>query len=336
MPVTREDVIEAYRWILGRKPESEAVVEKYLRHDDVGTMRLALLRSAEFTGQYTALRPKEFRIKDADLEQPRIVFLHIMKTGGTTFHEILANHFDAPLICPERLGNLGAWTLDDLARFRLFSGHFDYQSCLAIPGRNKKIVTLLREPKARLLSYYYFLKAHRPEFAARNNSHFRLARELAPEPFFEHPDVRFHPDIRDKTVRLFCPGLPETQWRTLGAAHPFYAQPSETIETAWRQLQGLAGFGIMEQFDKSLAVLSAALGLALKPVAPRQVLADMMRTRPQFEPVERQAMTPALDGRLNELTALDRELYRRAVPLFDQRYRTIPGAADIDSSSPRA
>jgi len=52
MPVTRTEVIEAFRWILGRPPESEEVVQWHLRHQDVRGLRLSLMNSDEFRLSY--------------------------------------------------------------------------------------------------------------------------------------------------------------------------------------------------------------------------------------------------------------------------------------------
>ncbi|MBN1569334.1 MAG: class I SAM-dependent methyltransferase [Acidobacteria bacterium] len=46
--VSREDVISAYRFILGRDPENEGVVQHHLFYDSVEKLRLAFLDSEEF------------------------------------------------------------------------------------------------------------------------------------------------------------------------------------------------------------------------------------------------------------------------------------------------
>jgi len=52
MPVTAQDVIACYRYILGREPESEAVIEQALQVKNVDDLRLAFLRSDEFQKKY--------------------------------------------------------------------------------------------------------------------------------------------------------------------------------------------------------------------------------------------------------------------------------------------
>jgi SAM-dependent methyltransferase len=52
MPVSKNEVISAYRFILGREPESEDAVTQHMsKNDSVATLRESFLRSAEFIGQ---------------------------------------------------------------------------------------------------------------------------------------------------------------------------------------------------------------------------------------------------------------------------------------------
>jgi tetratricopeptide (TPR) repeat protein len=54
-PVTREDVVAAFRFILGREPEGEGVIEAHQRVASPTELRSILLRSTEFAEKYTKL-----------------------------------------------------------------------------------------------------------------------------------------------------------------------------------------------------------------------------------------------------------------------------------------
>lgn len=54
-PVTREDVVAAFRFILGREPEGEGVIESHQRVASPTELRSILLRSTEFAEKYTKL-----------------------------------------------------------------------------------------------------------------------------------------------------------------------------------------------------------------------------------------------------------------------------------------
>jgi SAM-dependent methyltransferase len=61
MTVTREDVHNAYRYILGRFPESAEVVENQTHYDSFTDLRVAFLSSAEFRDQGFHAGQKAFR-----------------------------------------------------------------------------------------------------------------------------------------------------------------------------------------------------------------------------------------------------------------------------------
>jgi SAM-dependent methyltransferase len=69
MPVTKEDVINAYRFILGREPESESVIAPHLVAPDVPSLRALFLESAEFVNgeRYRPYRPVDGHGALADL-----------------------------------------------------------------------------------------------------------------------------------------------------------------------------------------------------------------------------------------------------------------------------
>jgi len=94
--------------------------------------------------------------------------MHIPKTGGTSLHDILVGNFCPEEICPERFNALKKYSQEELARYSYFSGHFDRESINYISA-DKDIITLFREPKARILSLYYFWKAHKNSHIEKHN-----------------------------------------------------------------------------------------------------------------------------------------------------------------------
>ena len=98
----------------------------------------------------------------------RVVFVHIPKTGGTSLHAMLKGLFSDDEIHPERLNNFRDLDAESFTKYRLFSAHMDARTLPAIPDP-KFTVTVLREPKARILSLYYFWKSHTWETIKANN-----------------------------------------------------------------------------------------------------------------------------------------------------------------------
>ncbi|WP_419729712.1 sulfotransferase domain-containing protein [Lichenicola sp.] len=325
-------------WLLGRVPSADEIAANRAHyagspHDDVHDFKRHLLRSAEFRTH--RLRAHTFAPDTSlDLAAPRLVFLHIPKCGGTTLHAMLSTQFAAERICPERNDTLGDWTINELAAYDLFSGHFDVAPCRSIPGR-LRMLTLLREPKARLMSLYYFWKSHRPHPDRDAYEMLLLARSMSPEAFFDHPVVVRHARIRNAmTVQLARTSI----CRLLAPDDPILADPDAALEQAWATLRDLACFGIMERFEDSRMLLNATLGLSMPQIEPRQVLDRLVVTDDQLVLVQRVPMSPALDALLDTLTTIDRPLYARALALFEQRLAgngmRTPASAGLDPEPP--
>ena len=94
------------------------------------------------------------------LERPdkRVVFLHIPKTAGQSVHSFLERCFSRENIAPTRVNHqLVGMPITEIRRYSLFSGHLDWAllDCVESP---KFVFSILREPRDRILSFYFFLR----------------------------------------------------------------------------------------------------------------------------------------------------------------------------------
>ncbi|MCA9053993.1 MAG: sulfotransferase family 2 domain-containing protein [Planctomycetaceae bacterium] len=134
-----------------------------------------------------------------------VMFLHVSKSGGTSFDNFLAGFFPAGEMLPTDLQvkRIVEWNADDWSRYRYFKLEWPYQAAarLAPPLH---FVTMLRDPVRRIVSLYKHLsrkddhteryesvRARRsPEQdAARRLSLAEWARLSYPEPgaYYRHP-----------------------------------------------------------------------------------------------------------------------------------------------------
>ena len=339
--ISETDIVAGYMWLLGRIPNTGESAAHRLHYgagggagdgtDSLADFQRRLLASEEFRDRRLGL-DRHRRASRPGLDRRRLVFVHIEKCGGTTLHDMLCSQVPPELICPERHESIGDWTINELAGYELFSGHFNLAWCRSIPGE-LRVVTMLREPKARLLSLFRFWKAHRPDPARDLYDLIPLARNSDPERFFAHPRVREHPSIRDAMAGQL------TRTRAayaLGPEDPILADPAGVLARATAALEGLTAFGLLERFEDTRLLFNAALGLRMRPAPPRQVLDAMMHERAELAPVPPVPMTRELDRLLDQLTPIDRPLYARARVLFGQRLAAatapaaptgVPGAA---------
>ena len=327
MPVSRDEIVYGYRFILGRDPESESAISVHLGLEDLATLRRNLMSSTEFRERHP-LDPDLLYETDADLERPAVVFLHIPKCAGTSLHMALTAHF-GEAACPERHNGLADWPAGALAHYRFFSGHFDFPSLGLIPGRNVSIVTMLRRPTDRLISLYRFLRAHRPEAVAleagQDMGLIALARSLDPVAFFSHEEILRHPAINNAAVRQLSGALPQKRWdivhpdRAFGAALADRA-PELALATAQTNLMQMAAFGLVEHMGPSVAHIFAALGLAAPDdIGHFQQTDRIAQEHPALEPVAPVTPDPALAEALAPHIALDDRLYAMAVAVFSAR-----------------
>jgi len=167
------------------------------------------------------------------MDRPKIVFIHVQKAGGTALRRALSKHFPAEEICEERFNKLREWAPEELNRYRLFAGHFSFSSLTHIRGP-KIIIMLLREPRARLLSYFNFVKRHRRAYLAEKEPDLCLVKDMTLSQFLQS-GAPYHQRIADQIgdgsllrslIRLlkidvigFAENMPRAQrmiWQRLG------------------------------------------------------------------------------------------------------------------------
>ena len=181
--------------------------------------------------------------------QPAVIFLHIPKTAGTTLLRILDRQYS-----PEVVHSFGAdahksvaeyKALDEESRknIRLLRGHMAYGLHEYLPS-SAGYFTILREPVARVISYYNFIR--------RNPEHYLYDEVMG-------NDLSLHALIES--------GLPlmmnDAQVRLLSGVwgDPGFGEVSlAMLETAQQNLaDSFIVVGLTEQFDKTLLLLKEKL-----------------------------------------------------------------------------
>ncbi len=184
-----------------------------------------------------------------DLAAP-VIFLHIPKTAGTTLLNILDRQYP-----PEIVYSFGADAHASVAEFqaldeekrsaiRLLRGHMAYGLHDYLPG-SPNYFTVLREPAARVISYYNFIR--------------------------RTPDHYLYEEVVGRDMSLYDllqSGLPlmmnDAQVRLISGVWgepPFGAVTPVMRQTAEKNLaDSFVVVGITEQYDKTLLLLKEKLG----------------------------------------------------------------------------
>lgn len=246
---------------------------------------------------------------------PPIAFLHIEKSAGTALLRWLMSHFHPEQIehaphrdlAPHLLSRPPA--LADRARYPIIWGHYDLPTLRGFDLR-RFTFTILREPRARLASFYDFWRSVDPaKFDPEISFALGFAHRVGMAEFLNCEELLISDLIDNVCVRRLT-GL----YATGAGQDPLRADPQGALEQALRALQGLDFVGISEQLDVSAARLAGALGIA----PPQERLSGNVTTENHrdpsgwYRPVARTRHDAAITAALARRTVLDRALYAEA------------------------
>ncbi|MEB3212971.1 MAG: sulfotransferase family 2 domain-containing protein [Leptolyngbyaceae bacterium] len=240
---------------------------------------------------------------EAHIEQLKLnetlIFLHVMKTGGTSLFRILEQNY--PSQHTFHFGNQEGRTLEDFDnlsletrdRLKLIHGHleFGFHHHLSQPCR---YITMLREPINRVVSLYYFLYQNPPR---------------------RPPEGPPCETLRD-FLELGVLGVDNNQTRRIAGEisnhYPFGECTADLLDIAKENLSKFLFVGITEQFDESLIVLRRKLGID-------KILYFPVRSnsrKPKLETVD-----PRDIEHIKAFNQLDIELYQFGNELLEQVIR---------------
>ena len=314
---SRDDVLNGFRFILGRELENESAIQEHMHISSFAELRRALLTSEEFKAIYRTLLPDAYGHPSLSMDRETIAFIHLQKTGGSTLRIMLQSQFPPDRCCPVRGDKLHLLSAAELGHYDFFSGHFDQTALRLIPRKEIKAVALFREPRARLISFYRFLRSHpiRDEFS--NDPLMRLANELSAVEFFEKDEVRCHVGVYNHYLLALGGSYAWFEYTRTSLTAPDF---SRALEAAKQQIRSLAALGITERYTESVEYIWRALNLRPMPSIQSAYVTDELQAMDgRFQRVDHVTMTPRLAEALADLTAYDIELYEFAVAEFERR-----------------
>jgi hypothetical protein len=245
-----------------------------------------------------------------------IFFLRLSKTGSTTLSSLIADALPPAATCPTVLQfEINAIPRDRLGAYRFFHGHIDLDYMeRQFPG--VAAMTVLREPKARILSAYFRWRDRVREGTVQLHETAVKAGQLALEEFLGSTDAAVQRSNRDMQARLLAGG----RWGDSHFQHQQAFGPeiddAEIVRRAKATLDRLAFVGLTERMNETVARCFTLLGLQ----APLEI--PLLNVTVKKD----QAITSKADALLNDLTRLDRQVYDHAVALFEARRERLNDA----------
>jgi len=222
------------------------------------------------------------------------LFLHIPKTAGTSIINMVAPYYGESLISHGDYSGKLPGEIEDIA---FVSGHFGYSYARPLmPSRVS--FTFLREPRERILSFYYFCRTRDPD----EWSIYALAQKLDLEGFlrtaFQDPAVKS--SIWNCQVWQLAHG-----WANLDKRNITLWKPDELLRLAISHLDEFSHIGLTETFDQDRDKILGLLGI---PVPADSIAANRSDGRPGLA-----ELSPRILDVLEELTQLDQQLYDEVI-----------------------
>ncbi len=250
-------------------------------------------------------------------ECPKILFHHQPKTAGSTFRQILENFFPGNEVCPAEIDDeLKVLTADERARYRLYAGHYQYDTiCAELP--DAIWLTFVRNPIDRVVSNFYNLNDQKrtdEKWLERARARPEVIRFLEKvwkmdlDEFVDSEEPRARDRIVNRQTRYLVPRTKNVK------QFPFYDK--EIVETAKKNLrEKFVYVGVQEYFAISLQLFCMTFGL--------RSIDDCDRFTANVNKVGKldgcYDLPPRVRTRLEEQNAMDLEIWNYAQKLMFQR-----------------
>ena len=231
---------------------------------------------------------------------PRFFFVHVMKTAGTTFHvQVLKANFGPEERYPSPnhdfysydLRESSYWRVSSLAelsperklRIRAYAGHFPFVATEIIGDPDLVLLTILRDPVERTLSYLRHCKRYHP-----------VHQDLSFEEIYEDSTF-FGPFILNHQTKIFAmtnEDRPEYCYDVIDV-------DDRRLDIAKSNLERVDIVGFQDRFEDFLLELEARFGWTIPTTTRLREGAE--------EPVSK-----ALRQRIASDNAIDMEFYEFA------------------------
>ncbi|MGY6710632.1 MAG: hypothetical protein ACXIVF_20090 [Rhizobiaceae bacterium] len=285
---------------------------------------------------------------------PDLYFLHIPKTAGTSVRMLLEGLFPASRILPvHHLKSMEALPDDDIVQARFASGHFGWRLVERAEalGKRFEVLTFLREPAALRVSGMQYV-ADVPEEALSFLTEERA--QLMRERITASRQGRFEEIIaRDDFDPQNAPPLSPQAQKSANMLVRFLVGPGlqaddpvnvdeQTVELAKDRLLTTA-FGLVEEMEKSWAVICARLGLPLlvgslnrantssKRLQPSDAFMALIRHHNRYDDALYRFACEELDSLYSRMTSVDADIAGALRAAFLTKDQGLPrvGKAEI-------
>ncbi|WP_429447249.1 sulfotransferase domain-containing protein [Paraburkholderia sp. WC7.3g] len=314
-----------FKVLLGREPEEEAIghyTPLLLTQNGIEHVLSIVMESGECRRRWRS-SPYVLPHPSLTRDDPVTVFLHIQKTGGTSLQNMITDAFSDQPVYREHADTLYLRSAAELAQYRLFLGHFNYDSISYIPKSRISVVTFLRDPKQRLVSLYRFWRAHESDHPSFHEK-MALANQLGMEEFCRTISSWREYETWNHIAWAVMGERGWMHWTTrMEAAEADQADKVSILQefrhAARERLNEFSFIGMQDDFARSTAMLADIL--KRPDLNPRHdhAVNQLIGTELFFKKcLPEVSSTPGLDRAIAELTQLDSIIYDEARQIYLQ------------------
>jgi hypothetical protein len=238
-----------------------------------------------------------------------LFLIRLHKTAGTSFMTGLASAFAPDKICP--------WAFHHefhdrpraaLAGYQFFWPHMGLDQARTCRP-DARIVTILREPRARIVSSYRYWRSQErvaPDYAGHHDL-CRKVRNMSLADYLASDDPAILRAIDNAQMRFMAGGGFGADAATRTQLYGPPGRPEDLVTIALRRMAtDFAVVGVAERLQASLARAAEVLGLSIRPVDHR-VNVNLDETD------SGQEITARMESDLERLTRFDSLVYDQAV-----------------------
>lgn len=232
----------------------------------------------------------------------QLIFQHIPKAGGTTFHTILENIYADEVIHDITTEggklNIQAFTAlssEERHKIKLLKGHMPFGLHHYLPGKQVRYITFFRQPVKRIISHYNYILRTPIHYLYKTVTGKRMT-------LLEFAMSDLSKELDNDQVRLLIEEPVEQN--SISEAH--LALAKENLS------RHFIAFGLMEQFDQSLILFKHKLAWELIPYYRRLNVSG-----------QKKEVSDEVKAKIAERNRFDQALYDHAKALFDEELKKI-------------
>jgi len=259
----------------------------------------------------------EYDLKDDDI----LYFLHIPKTAGISFYNVVANYFDPKDLRPNKNDpHFNPKTKKAFSRYRFFRGHFGYGIYKSLP-KKPVYITILRNPIERVLSQFGQSQSSQYKIEYPKSSSEKSFTEIIKDPKekleYSNIQTRFigsDLDVLSELKKLKNSCVKVNRRRFMETTKPSESD-EQLLKNAKQRLADFPFVGITEKFEESMYLLYYIFGWKPMPTIPKLNIGSD-RLKPEDLPKE-------TFSSILECTKFDNELYEFGLKIFEKHYNQM-------------